>query len=163
MPHSRPAFVPTCTSIVLAALAAGCGSGHAGAEKRLHALREELTMTQAALDRVEERLMALELADKVERGSSPAPVEQVRSSRPPLKVVRVEPELAAAHAAEPRAEAEQPVAQADPVATSPEQDAERPLIQGEGDDLQSSLDPPRAKKSRSGHTRRRREAPLQPR
>jgi hypothetical protein len=141
--------------MAVGALAMGCASGQSNTEKQLKSLREELTMTQSALDRAEERLVALELSTKAEHAAAAPAAEPARSSRPTLKVVKVEPDgtTSATNGAAPEQTAVDP-GSAPPA--NPEPEAERPLIQGEGSDLQSSLDPPRAKKSKTGHPKKER-------
>jgi hypothetical protein len=111
----------------------GCASGGAHTEKQFQTLRDELTLTQTALDRIEERLAAIEV-ERV-RGER-AQADSVRDSvtRPQLKVVRVEPDAADAE----RVQEQAPVAGKPPAADDyADADAARPMISGEGTRLQA--------------------------
>lgn len=81
------------TAWVLSSLCAlGCSSGLDGVEKRLSAMREEITALQNQNDRLVERMDALEVKQARAEAKSKAPVaSEATTERPPLKVVRLEP------------------------------------------------------------------------
>ena len=67
-----------------------CGGGHDDLAKRLASVQAELVKVQSHSDRLEQRLEALEM-----RSREPAPVrpasESAANGRPPLMVVKLEP------------------------------------------------------------------------
>jgi hypothetical protein len=136
---------PTWTPIyalVFAGSISGCASGHAQAEKQLQALREELTLTQTALDRMEERLAAVEVdAATVAHVKAPgqATAEEhtdATLSRPPLKIVKVEPDALAKNPEQT------PVEGAPEAGETQQSELERPVIRGEGSRLEARMEKP---------------------
>ncbi|MCA9593009.1 MAG: hypothetical protein KC776_06845 [Myxococcales bacterium] len=83
---------------------AGCGSNKDNVEKRLSELRDEIVRLQNNQDRLAERVMAVELARMQEPAAKPKAAAAERVERPPLKVIRLEPDAPAAAPREPSAE-----------------------------------------------------------
>jgi len=78
--------------LLAAAFLGACGGGHDDLTKRLANIQAELIKVQGHSDRLEQRLEALEM-----RSREPAPVRPVSEAaanpgRPPLTVVKLEPE-----------------------------------------------------------------------
>lgn len=77
---------------VLSVALAGCASEGEALEKRLAKLQEEVTRVQAETDRMAERLDAMELRQATQQRAEErvASAEVANTSRPKLKVVRVD-------------------------------------------------------------------------
>jgi hypothetical protein len=77
---------------LLSVALAGCASEGEALEKRLAKLQEEVTRVQAETDRMAERLDAMELRQATQQRAEErvASAEVANTSRPKLKVVRVE-------------------------------------------------------------------------
>ncbi|HYQ40335.1 MAG TPA: hypothetical protein VER11_00155 [Polyangiaceae bacterium] len=78
--------------LLAAGLLGACGGGHDELTKRLASIQADLIKVQGHSDRLEQRLEALEM-----RSREPAPVRPVSESagspgRPPLTVVKLEPD-----------------------------------------------------------------------
>ncbi|HYQ04327.1 MAG TPA: hypothetical protein VER96_36895 [Polyangiaceae bacterium] len=84
----RFGWFPLLTAV---AFLGACGGGHDDLAKRLAAMQADLVKVQGHSDRLEQRLEALEM-----RSREPAPVrpasESASNGRPPLTVVKLEPE-----------------------------------------------------------------------
>lgn len=130
--------------VLSAALCLGaCGGGHDDLAKRLASVQADLIKVQSHSDRLEQRLEALEM-----RSREPAPVRPVsdsssNSGRPPLMVVKLEPndETRDAPASAPTAELRPEDSAAD--------QTPRPLIRvyGSRTDVGTASDSPKRKRS----------------
>jgi len=121
-------------SLVFLAAPVGCVSEHDAVEKQLSKLREQVTELQNETDRMAERLDAFEAhgTARPEAGGAAQAAASETLTRPPLKVVRVEPPGAAEGV-----EAEASDTEQDP--------GPRVVIQGEGKDLETRTVPPLTK------------------
>lgn len=122
--------------VALAASLTGCAGSGSDTNKQLEALREELTLTQNALDQLEERLASVERAGDTRAAPAvPSNIEEL--SRPPLKVVKVDPASAATEDASTSQSSSAPeTTQQDDSA----EDAARPVIRGEGTRLEAKIE-----------------------
>jgi len=145
MPHLRLVFVALpALSVALA----GCAGKSQALEKRLADLDTQLTQVQNENDRLAERVGSLEL----QRAAAPAPQaaasdEPTVFERPPLKIIRVEPQARAA--TEQDAERQGTPAAAPDTSQSPEPaaDPKRPVLRlrgNKGGFRQGSGQPPRS-------------------
>jgi outer membrane murein-binding lipoprotein Lpp len=144
---------------------AGCGSGESNALKSsVAALREEVTLLQNSVDRLEEQLAAVQARQQTlaERPATrtdlglPATLQ-----RPRLKVVKVQPGSEQAGSEHGPAREPEPAPQAD------DSEASRPVIRGTGERIETHMpadstsqtgcrpDQLRARGQGSGHTRER--------
>jgi hypothetical protein len=124
-----------CALAVSASLGtSACGGGDADAmKKRVATLQDELTLLQNDVDRLEERLAAVETRPQVQSSAS----EQEKASagtleRPRLKVIKLEPGASSASSS-PTPE--------EPVSEAKDTDEPRPVIRGSGDQVESELPP----------------------
>lgn len=137
--RQRPAACSLGASLVAAALlGSGCSAGNSKLQKEVESLQTQLAALQGDYDRVEERLMAVEQRQPV-AGAAPAGrtigagSRQGTLQRPPLKIVRLANQDAAAAAAESAdqvGEADEPV----PPGALPEE-LERVRIVARGDKI----------------------------
>lgn len=127
-------------TLILLTLGSGCAANASSTDKQIQSLRDELTMTQTALDRMEERLSAMEASSKVSAAAPPAGGGTGLLARPDLRVVKLTP-------ANPGTGAESAPDPASPptVAQAPEEaEGERPVIVGEGSRLETRMQRPGA-------------------
>ena len=114
---------------------AGCGGSERDAmRKRVSSLQDEVNLLQNTVDRLEERLAAVEMQERA-RPARPAAEESASTGtieRPRLKVIRLEP------GAEPVSEEPSPRSDAAPPPKDPPDDP-RPVIRGSGDRLETEL------------------------
>lgn len=104
-------------------LVTGCGASNAANQRRLDAMDTRTRQIQAATDRLEERVAALEEALRA-KSTEQVRTQSTDTSRPPLPVVTVLPN--------------QDTSDPAPVETStPNSDATRPLIVGEGTQIET--------------------------
>ncbi len=122
--------VVATTVLGLASLSSGCAGNGEATKKQIGALQDKVAILQNERDRLEERVSALEQQQQVLVASAQSDaVPSSDRSRPPLKVVRLEPPMANV------GEAPTPAVPAPATAaTEP-----RVLISGSGDDLQATV------------------------
>lgn len=129
-----PSSTVGATLLVLT-MCSACAGNVSSTDKQIQSLRDELSITQTALDRVEERLSAMEASQK----ASPLPAVSSANgagllARPDLRVVKLTP--GSPGATTDVAPAEQP-AGAGP--KPDDADLERPVIVGEGSRLETRM------------------------
>jgi hypothetical protein len=69
-----------------------CGGGHDDLAKRLASVQADLTKVQSHSDRLEQRLEALEMRSREPAPVRPASESATKLDRPPLMVVKLEPD-----------------------------------------------------------------------
>lgn len=119
-----------------------CGGGHDDLTKRLASIQADLIKVQGHNDRLEQRLEALEMRSREPAPIRPATAESATNGRPPLMVVKLEPEDEA-HDAPTNA----PTAALRPEDSAADQ-SPRPMIRvyGSRTDVGASSDTPKRKR-----------------
>jgi outer membrane murein-binding lipoprotein Lpp len=128
--------LPGSLGVVALLLVAGCGGGESDVmRKRVSSLQDEVNLLQNTVDRLEERLAAVESRPVGPAASADGSraSESRTSERPRLRVIRVEPGEADA----PGDAASQPEGQPGPE----EPEAPRPVIRGSGNRVETELPP----------------------
>jgi hypothetical protein len=126
----------------------GCGSGETDAlKRRVAALREEVSMLQNGVDRLEEQLAAVQARQAALAERPPTSTDSGSPAllqRPRLKVVKVQP------GSEQAAPEQGPAREPEPPAEADDADASRPVIRGTGERIETQL--PADSTSRTGCT-----------
>ena len=121
-----------CALVLSASLGtSACGGGDADAmKKRIASLQDEMTLLQNDVDRLEERLAAVETRPPVQPSAGAREQASGTLERPRLKVIKLGPGASPATA---RPTTEEPVSEPE------DTDEPRPVIRGSGDRIESEL------------------------